>query len=97
MTSAAIAELKAQLSRYLDQVKAGEEVLVTERGRPIARIVPIRPAEDDEDARLAELERKGLLRRGKGPLPESFWERQVPEDPEGLALKGLLADREEGP
>jgi prevent-host-death family protein len=97
MQSAAIAVLKARLSRYLDRVKAGEEVVVTERGRPIARIVPIRPAGDEEEAQLADLERKGLLRRGNGSIPESFWTRPVPDDPGGLTLKGLLDDREEGP
>jgi prevent-host-death family protein len=33
--------LKQQLSRYLDQVQAGNEVIVTDRGRPVARIVPV--------------------------------------------------------
>ena len=36
-----IAELKDNLSRYLRAVEKGEEVEVTDRGRPIARIVPI--------------------------------------------------------
>jgi prevent-host-death family protein len=39
--TAAVAELKAQLSRYLSRVKAGEEILVTERGTPVARLVPV--------------------------------------------------------
>lgn len=34
-----IAELKARLSLYLDLVKGGTEVVVTERGRPVARIL----------------------------------------------------------
>ena len=37
MRTATVSKLKASLSEYLRQVKAGEEVLVTERGRPIAR------------------------------------------------------------
>ena len=35
-----IRDLKAQLSEYLRQVKAGETVIITEHGRPIGRIVP---------------------------------------------------------
>jgi prevent-host-death family protein len=35
-----VRELKAQLSEYLRRVKAGETVIITERGRPIGRIVP---------------------------------------------------------
>lgn len=34
-------ELKQQLSRYLDEVERGAELIVTDRGRPKARIVPI--------------------------------------------------------
>lgn len=36
-----IAELKDQLSRHLRAVEQGEEIEVTDRNRPIARIVPI--------------------------------------------------------
>ena len=35
------------------------------------------------------------IKRGR-PLSEEFWKLPWPEDPEGLALKGLLEDREQG-
>ena len=35
-----IRELRAHLSRYLDRVRDGEEIVVTDRGKPIARISP---------------------------------------------------------
>ena len=41
MQTAAVSELKASLSEYLGKVKAGEDIMITERGRPIARIVPL--------------------------------------------------------
>lgn len=44
MKTASISELKARLSAYVDAVREGEEVLVTDRGRPIARIGPVRGA-----------------------------------------------------
>ena len=44
MKTVKIAELKDQLSRHLRAVEAGEEVTVTDRNRPIARIVPVTPA-----------------------------------------------------
>jgi prevent-host-death family protein len=34
-----VRELRENLSAYLDRVQAGEEVIVTERGRRVARIV----------------------------------------------------------
>ena len=36
-----IRELKQQLSKYLDQVEAGAEIIVTDRGQPKARVIPI--------------------------------------------------------
>jgi prevent-host-death family protein len=35
-----VRELRQNLSKYLDRVKAGETLTVTERGREVARIVP---------------------------------------------------------
>jgi prevent-host-death family protein len=35
-----IRELKAQLSAYLKEVKNGSTVVITERGRPVGRIIP---------------------------------------------------------
>jgi prevent-host-death family protein len=41
MAEVGVRELRDHLSRYLDKVRDGEEVVVTERGRAIARVVPI--------------------------------------------------------
>ena len=41
MQTVPVAKLKATLSEFLAKVKAGEEVIVTERGKPIAKIVPL--------------------------------------------------------
>lgn len=41
MADVGIRELRDHLSRYLERVQAGEELTVTDRGRPIARLVPI--------------------------------------------------------
>jgi len=35
-----VRELRANLSRWLEKVKEGEVIVVTERGKPIAKIVP---------------------------------------------------------
>lgn len=37
----AVRELRQNLSRYLDRVKDGEELIVTERGREVARLTPL--------------------------------------------------------
>lgn len=100
MKSAGVADLKARLSEYLAQVKAGEEVLVTDRGRPVARIVPVgveTVADDEaETARLRAMEKEGLVRLGSGRLPEGFFEKERPEDPEGSLVEAALEEREKG-
>jgi prevent-host-death family protein len=52
-----IRELKAHLSSYLRQVKLGDSVVITERGKPVGRIVPISPS---LEARLQDLAEAGL-------------------------------------
>jgi len=69
MKTARIAELKNNLSRYLDHVRAGGTVMVLDRDAPVAQIVPLPQAaitSKGDEARLARLERRGLIRRGKG-------------------------------
>ena len=44
MRSVKIAQLKDHLSEHLRAVEGGDEVLVMDRDRPIARIVPVSPA-----------------------------------------------------
>ncbi|MBA2667461.1 MAG: type II toxin-antitoxin system prevent-host-death family antitoxin, partial [Trueperaceae bacterium] len=41
MKKASVSSVKNNLSSYLDLVRAGEAVLITDRGRPIARLVPL--------------------------------------------------------
>ena len=97
MKVAAVAKLKASLSRYLSQVKSGEEVVVTERGKPIAKIIPIPDAETDEEARLQRLEAQGIIRRGTGKWPpEGFWDEPRVQDPEGKVRQALIEERREG-
>jgi prevent-host-death family protein len=95
MTTVSVSHLKSRLSQYLAMVKEGGEVLVTERGKPIARLVPDRPNRWD-DERIAELRRKGIIRGNPRPLGKEFFELPRGEDPEGAVLKALLEEREEG-
>ena len=60
MRRVGLAEAKAQLSALLDAVEAGEEVVITRRGRPVAwgvRERPAAPAATDWVERLQELHR----------------------------------------
>jgi prevent-host-death family protein len=64
-----IRELKARLSAYLGAVKQGREVVVTERGRIIARIVPV---EGGREEALAQLIAEGRV------LPPESGELVIP-------------------
>ena len=95
MKKTGVAELKARLSHCLAAVKAGDEVLVTERGIPVAQIVPL-PTPDAAGAGWEDLERAGLIRRLARRLDESFWALPRPPDPDGAMRATLIAKREEG-
>jgi prevent-host-death family protein len=95
MKTATVSKLKASLSEYLRQVKAGEEVLVTERGRPIAKLTPA-VSSAVLPQHLAEMEKQGLVKIGRGRLPKNFWALPRPKDPKGLVVKALLRERDEG-
>lgn len=41
-----VKEARRHLRELLDRVERGEEVLITRRGKPVARLVPPRPAEE---------------------------------------------------
>ncbi len=54
MRSIGVRELRQNASRYLREVKRGETVEVTERGEPIARLVPIPKQESNYERMVAD-------------------------------------------
>ncbi len=66
-------ELKNRLGKYLGRVRNGETFVVTDRGRPVARLLPPAPQEEKpttvEDV-LRRLEAEGHVRRAKGSLKD---------------------------
>ena len=77
MKTVNIAELKNRLSLYLNEVRAGHEVLVRDRNTPIARIVPIQHG-TNEDAELHALAAQGKVRLAEGTMDENFWDLPAP-------------------
>ena len=63
MSTVGVKELKNRLTQYLRRTKQGEEVVVTERGKPIAVNQPIQSAAPvmSLHARLAKLAAQGLV------------------------------------
>ncbi len=82
MISAGIKHVKDNLSRLLAQVKAGEEILITERGRPIARIVKEGQGDKSIRAVLGPLVQKGLIvLPSRGILKDRVSAAEVPGKP----------------
>ena len=77
-------------------MKAGEEIVVTEHGRPIAKIVPLGGATVGLSAHMSELARNGLIRLGSGKISKDIWKLPRPVDKRGQALKALVDEREHG-
>lgn len=64
MTEVAVSEYRADMKAWHERVRRGEQVLITERGRPSVRLVPV----DDVEDIIEGLIRKGLMRPAKpGP------------------------------
>ena len=63
MSTVGVKELKNRLTHYLRRTKRGEEVIVTERGKPVALIQRIQSAEHavSREARLARLAAQGVV------------------------------------
>lgn len=69
----AISDLRANLRMWVDQARAGEDVVVTERGIPVARLVAV-----DAASVVERLERDGLLTRPeRSPRPTATGRRRV--------------------
>ena len=58
----AVSELRAHLSEYLDRVRAGDEVVITDRGIPVARLLSLTAT-----ATLERLAADGVIGRATAP------------------------------
>jgi prevent-host-death family protein len=88
--TAGVREAKARLSQILDDVQRGKEWIITEHGRPVARLVPIGKDALGLRERLKRLEAIGILEpaaRRSTPIPPPL------PMPKGLAQRLLDEDR----
>lgn len=88
-TTIGIRDLKTHLSNYVQQAKAGNVVIITERGEPVAKLTPIRPTVKQ---RLDELIEAGLLEWSGQPLPP--FTPEVATHGDRTVADLLLEDRE---
>ena len=74
MMSVGIKELKAKLSSYVDMVQKGDEIVVTERGKEVAIVIPFSP-----ERRLVSK----LMKSGK-----ATWSGGKPKGMTGIHVRG---------
>lgn len=96
MAMASISEAKATLSALLERVKAGESITITDRGNPVAQIVPLLEMSDAEwDARAAKLEREGVITRPRRKLEPGWLSKRPLVESRRSVLEALLEERRE--
>ncbi len=97
MVHAGVAQIKAHFSEFLARVRAGEEIIVTDHGRPVARLAPLDGNHHlASNEHLAELERAGIIRIGESLIPPGFWTAERHADPDATLMRALLEERAEG-
>jgi len=92
MITVGIAEFKAKLSKYVERAQQGEEVVVTDRGRPVVTVNRV----TDEPSEIDELVRKGIVSRVPDEVPDDFitGEGLVETDGPGLS-EAVIEERRE--
>ncbi len=68
MKRASVSEAKNGLSGLLSEVRRGEAVLITHRGRPVARIEPCDVDGPDAEPAMADIVRRGVAVPPRAPL-----------------------------
>jgi prevent-host-death family protein len=87
-----IADLRNHLTRYLKEVRAGEEIIIRDRQLPFAKIVPLAHDDEAEDSALVA---SGLMRRAERVLPASFWRVRRPSIDRDVAANAVSRDRDD--
>jgi prevent-host-death family protein len=93
--TANVSELKSRLSSYLAYVQQGEEIIVRDRNRPIARIVPLTTAGGDEVEEISLVAAGVIKLPARDKLPASFWKWKGGKITERRAIKAVKAERDE--
>jgi prevent-host-death family protein len=86
-----IREAKAEFSLLMKEVAGGAEVIVTNRGKAVGKIVPMEEEQPSLSRWITMMEREGIIEK-----PHSKKTKSLPPplpDPEGMAQRFLEEDR----
>ena len=88
-----IREAKIHLSKLLEDVKQGKEIIITNHGKPVGRIIPVHQRSLTLAERVSQLEREGII-DPRAKKEESWLPTPLPL-PDEIAQKYLQEDRGE--
>lgn len=87
MKAIGVSDARANLSSLIAEVRQGESVVVTHRGKPVARIEPYAPPGGEMSEELRSLIAKGIVMTGSNRPDPHFFRRIRPlELPDGLDI-----------
>jgi len=94
MKVAKLTDVKNELSRYVDQVRRGGRVRILVQGVAAADLVPVQldTKGNNGNAMLDDLERRGMIQRGRGTFPKELL-REAPAAKGRPASTELIASR----
>jgi len=95
MRTTNIAELKNHLSSFLADVKRGEEILISDRNKPIAKIVPLTNTGDFSAEELSLAAADVLRLPEESEIGESFLKEKRPNLKSETAIKAVTDERDE--
>lgn len=95
MKRLSLSKAKANLGRYVKEVKRGETVVLLERQRPVAKLVRLE-GDELEGGHLDELEAAGVVKRASRPLARDFIKKHPPVRATASVLAALRDDRRGG-
>lgn len=67
-----VADLRSHLKRWLEAARSGEDIVITDRGTPVARLIGV-----DTSPLLERLAEEGVISRAPGRRPEARGRRRV--------------------
>lgn len=83
-----VRELRENLRSWLDRVKAGDQIVITDRGKPVARITSAEPR-----SRLDELIERGIVRPPLTPKRQRFDVSKLPTMTPGPTLSDIVIEQ----
>jgi prevent-host-death family protein len=93
MRKISITDAKNGLSALIDSLKGGAQVLIVDRGRPVARLETVaHDSKEEQDGRMSRLVREGIVRPARAALPPSLFSDELPRLKSDVSVVAALIE-----